>query len=77
MRTKATHLLLAYVYIVSTGGAFAAGVEIEDGDRLGLIGHWKFDDPSEGLLRDSAELGLDASVSGGVLLETGVFGSAV
>ena len=76
MKTKASYLLLAWVYAVSAAGAFATEAKIGNGDRQGLSGHWKFDSLTEGLLRDSARLGLDASVRGEVSLEDGVFATA-
>ena len=60
MKTKVSYLLLIYICIASAGNTFAAKVEIEDCFRQGLIGHWTFDDLTEGVLRDSAEVGLDA-----------------
>ena len=65
-----------YLCVASTCGVFAAEVEIEDGVRQGLIGHWAFDDLTEGTLRNSARIGLDATVRGDVSLEDGVFAEA-
>jgi len=73
MKIKTSCLLLIYICIASAGNTFAAKVEIKDSFRQGLIGHWTFDDLKEGVLRDSTEVGLDASVQGNVSLEqTGV-----
>ena len=76
MKTKVSYLLLIYICITSTGNLLAARVEIEDSFRPGLIGHWTFDDLTEGLLRDSTEAGLDASVQGNVSIEDGIFAGA-
>ena len=76
MKTKVSCLLIVSVCVVSAGSAFAVGVEIEDGIDSGLIGYWAFDDLTEGVLRDSARVGLDAGVRGDVLLEDGVFAAA-
>ena len=76
MKTKVSYLLLACICIASTGNTFAAKVEIEDSLRQGLIGHWTFDDLTEGVLKDSTEVELDACVQGNVSLEEGIFAGA-
>jgi len=65
-----------YLCIVSTGSAFAAGVEIADSTGSGLIGRWTFDDLTDGVLKDSTRIALDATVRGDVSLEDGVFAAA-
>jgi len=76
MKRNVLNLLLVYVCIALGSSVFAAGDEIEEGVRQGLIGHWEFDDLTDGVLRDSADAGLDASVQGDVSLEEGIFVTA-
>ncbi len=76
MKTKAPYLLLVCMCIASIGSVFAAEVEIEDSARQGLIGRWAFDDLTDGVLKNSARVGLDATVRGDVSLEDGVFAEA-
>jgi hypothetical protein len=76
MKTKLSYLVLVCTCIASIGDVSVAGVEIEDGAGSGLIGHWAFDDLTESVLKNSAGIGLDASVRGGVSLEDGIFATA-
>ncbi|MHC4580489.1 MAG: LamG-like jellyroll fold domain-containing protein, partial [Planctomycetota bacterium] len=75
MKTKISYLLLC-TCVVSTGGAFAAGAEIDDDNGCGLIGRWTFDDLTDGMLKDSVRTALDATVQGNVSLQDGVFAAA-
>ncbi len=76
MKTKVSFFLFVIVCAFSTSSAFAVGVEIENGAGSGLIGRWTFDDLTDGVLKDSARIGLDATVRGDVSLEDGVFAAA-
>jgi hypothetical protein len=76
MKTKALFLLIVGICVAWAGSAIAAGVENEDGIGPGLIGHWAFDDLTDGMIRDAARVGLDATVRGDVSLEDGVFATA-
>lgn len=62
MKRNVLNLLLVYVCIALGSSVFAAGERKEEGVRQGLIGHWEFDDLTDGMLRDSADTGRDKRV---------------
>ncbi|MBW8036425.1 MAG: hypothetical protein FVQ79_12565, partial [Planctomycetes bacterium] len=76
MKSKGSFLRLVCICVALAGCVFAGKVEIADGVDQALIGHWTFDHLDGGVLKDSAEVGLDADVRGGVSLEGGVFAAA-
>jgi len=77
MNTRVSYLLLVCMCVYPRGSVFAAGVNIDDAVRRGMIGHWTFDDLANGVLEDSARVELNATARGDVLPEDGVFAAAV
>jgi hypothetical protein len=64
------------MFISPRGCVFAAAVDDDDRVWQGLIGHWTFDDLTNGVLEDAARVELNATVRGDVLPEDGVFAAA-